>query len=91
MIKLVKDYVVRVDCTGYTLMIDVHKTDKEHRKLYKTLGYYSSLESAIKGCIKDINCKQFSVGTYSLEEAVKVICENNKLLSDLLNKCLGGN
>lgn len=90
MIKLINDYVVRVDTMSYTLMVDTHKKDKKGNDLYKTVGYYSTLSSAIKGCIKDINRSKLAVDTITLEEAVKVIMESNESVTDLLNKCLGG-
>lgn len=91
MVKLIKDYVVSVDSTDYTLMIDVHKKDKNGRDLYKTVGYYSTLDGAIKGCIRDINRSELAVGTHTLEEAVKIITDNNKVLNDLLTECMSNN
>lgn len=90
MITLINDYVVSVDSTDYTLLIDLHKQDKNGKDQYKTVGYYSTLENAIQGCIRDINRSQLATDTYTLEEAIKVIKTNNDKLGDLLTKCLGG-
>lgn len=32
MIKLINDYVVRVDTMSYTLMVDMHKKDKKRQR-----------------------------------------------------------
>lgn len=90
MIKLVNGYVVKIDTLGYTLMLTTDKTDKHGKTVYKSLGYYSTLQSAIKACIREINREQFSKNTYSLAEAIKIIEENNKLMSDLLTERFGG-
>lgn len=91
MIELINDYVVSVDSTDYTLMIDLHKTDKNGKPMYKTVGYYSTLANAITGCIRDINRSELSVGTHTLEEAVSIIANRDAELTALLDKYLHNN
>ena len=90
MIKLIDDYVINVDQYEYCLAKDTHRTNKEGKEIYKPISHYSNLEGAIKGCINQLNAKKLSEGVYELAEAVEIIKSNNKLLSDLLEKHLGG-
>lgn len=89
MIKLIENYAVKVDNGCYTLILCTGKFDKNNKEIYKTIGYYSCLESAVRGCIRDLNNEQLSKGTHSLEEAVKIITTNNDILRDLLSRSLG--
>lgn len=96
MIYLVNNYFVEVDVFNYTLLYDtgtkrIDKKTGEEKGVYKTVGYYTSLENAIKGCIKDLNKRELSDGAYTLNEAINVIKKNNKLLQESLDKNLGGN
>lgn len=95
MIKLVKGYYIDVDGLSYTLMLDNGKkrTDKktgEEVDVCKVISYHTSLENAIKGCIKDLNKRDLSEGVFELNEAVKIVKDNNELMQKLLTKHLGG-
>lgn len=88
MIRVNDDYFIRVDSDNYTACRDKHKTDKKGNALYTVVGYYSNLEGAIRGIIKDINARAFDADTYTLQEALEVIKQSNKVFIDMLKAVL---
>lgn len=86
MIKINDDYYIDVDRFGYTVKIDKHKTDKKGNGIFETVGYFSTIESAIKGVIDSMNVKQLSDGVYSLKQALEIIKANNKQFTELLER-----
>jgi hypothetical protein len=97
MVRINDDYVIEIDAFNYTAKRDLHRTTKKtdiatgevtEVPSYSTIGYYNGLTEAIKGVIKDMNRRELSKKTYSLEEAVKIVLENNKRVSELLQKAL---
>ena len=88
MIRVNEDYVILVDTLSYNACVDKHKTDKKGMPVYKTIGYYSNLEQALKGIIEDMNARAFEAGTYSLQEALEVIKQSNKVFTDMLKEVL---
>ena len=57
MIQINDDLCIKADNDGnvsYTLMLDKHKEDKFGKPIFTTLGYYTSLESALLGAIKKL-------------------------------------
>ena len=87
MIELIAGYVIKVDPQNYTLSFNTGKTNKHGETVYRALGYYSTLRSAIKACIRELTREQLSKDTYTLEEAIKIIDKNTNLIDELLNKC----
>ena len=86
MIRVNDNYCIDVDSFGYTVKIDKHKTDKKGNGIFETVGYFSTIESAIKGVIKSMNLKQLSDGVHSLKQALEIIQANNKQFVELLEK-----
>lgn len=86
MIRVNDDYVILVDTLNYTPCRDTHKTDKQGKPVYTSIGYYPNLETALKGIIKDINARTFDADTYSLQEALEVIQQSNKAFTDMLRE-----
>lgn len=89
MIELIAGYAIKVDPLNYTLAFNTGKTNKNGEVVYRALGYYSTLRSAIKACIRYLIREQLSKDTYTLEEAIKIIDKNTKLIDELLNKRFG--
>lgn len=89
MIIVDKNYCIDVDKNCYTVKIDKHKKDKKGEKIYETVGYFTTLAGAIKGIINSMNKGKFNEGTYTLEEAIKVIVESNEHFEKLLKKVMG--
>lgn len=88
MIKVNDDYVILVDTLNYTPCRDCHKTDKKGNPVYKNIGYYSNLEQALRGIIRDMNTRAFEADTYSLKEALEVIKQSNNVFTDMLREVL---
>lgn len=89
MIRVNDDYVILVDTLNYALCRDAHKEDKKGNPVYKSIGYYPSLELALKGIIKDMNARALEEGTHSLQEAVEIIKHSNDVFTDMLRGVLG--
>ena len=90
MIRVNENYCIDVDEKCYTVKIDKHKEDKNGNPIFETVGYFSSLESAIKGVIISMNRKQLKEGVHSLVEALGIIHENNRKLCELLEQVTKG-
>lgn len=97
MIRVNKDYVIEIDSFNYTAKRDLHRKGVRKDRLYgtevevdqfTTVGYYGDLTGAIKGIIRDMNNRRLTDGEHTLEEALSIILENNKKVSDLLEKVL---
>ena len=77
MIKLINDLVIDVSDLNYTLKkYEGNEKDEktgEYKDVYTIKGYYSSLESAIKGAIEYSIKSKFKDNTFSLKEALKEI------------------
>lgn len=88
MVRVNEQYVIDVDERNYTVKLDKHKTDKKGNPIYDVCGYYGTLETAIKGVIGSMNKSKLSQGTHTLEEAVKIVCENNKQFEEMLERAV---
>lgn len=88
MIRVNDDYVILVDTFNYTPCRDSHKTDKKGNPTYKTIGYYSNLEQALRGIIKDMNARSFEANTLSLQEALEIIQQSNDVFTDMLREVM---
>jgi hypothetical protein len=88
MIRVNDDYYITVDPCNYILCRDKHKTDKKGNALYIVVGYYNNLEKALQGAVADMNRRAFIEGTYSLQEAIKVIQQSNSIFDDMLREVL---
>lgn len=88
MIHLYEDYYCRVDSVGnYTLQIDTHKTDKEGNPIYKSIGFHRSLKNCILfGLKRQFDAKTLSELDCSLQDAIKVITENDILVKNILEE-----
>lgn len=80
MIRINNDYVIDVSDLEYTLQIDTHtttynkKSEKEY-PVYKTVGHYTTLASALNGARLDMRRKMLADGEYTLKEAIDKVLE----------------
>lgn len=97
MVRVDKDYIIEIDSLNYTVKRDLHRTTfaldrktgkEEEISLFHTVGHFSDFTSAIKGVIHDKNSLALKKGVHTLEEAVAIVIENNKHISELLEKAL---
>lgn len=93
MIRVNDDYVIEVNNYGCTARRDTHKTriSKETGQevpVYDLVGYYGSLEAAIKGILDHSKQNKLSVGTHSLKEALAICRTETRKFDELLTKAL---
>lgn len=73
MIRVNDEFVITVnDCT-YIAAVDKHKTDKEGKPMYKTIGYYPSVKMALKGIFKYKARIVLGEGEKTLTEAINAL------------------
>lgn len=95
MIRVNENYIIDIDSYEYTVKRDLHrkKTAKINGETvevddFATVGHYSSLTSAVKGVIANMNRCKLRDGVHTLEEAIAIVLENNNKVAELLEKAL---
>lgn len=83
MIKLNDDYSVDVTPKSFTLLRLRGKT-KKGADSWEIIGYYSTLRAAIRACISNMTRRKLSEGAHDLREALEIIKESDKILTDML-------
>lgn len=100
MIRVNKDYVIDNDTLCYTAKLDNHKQTIKKNKIsgvetvvdtYTVVGYYHSIEGAIKGVIEDMIKRELSEGVYELKEALSIIKEYNDKFETILREVTEAN
>lgn len=94
MIRINDDYLIDCDEVQYVLKQDTHKTettkDGDTRPVVKNLGYYSTLENALRGYIGILTRKRHSSVEMSVYDALRVIGEEREALERLLKRYARG-
>lgn len=80
MIRINNDYVILGDSKDYTLALDLHRKDKNNQPVYKSLGYYGTVQTALNGLYKHLTKKVVAEKIMSLQEAAK---EFERIAEDL--------
>ena len=86
MIRLTDDIVIEVDDTNYTLVQKTGKFTKKGVPIRKAIGYYVTLEMAVKAAIEFLNKLELSGDVYSLKQALDIIQKNTDNLNELLKR-----
>lgn len=95
MIRVNDDYIIDVDPYNYTVKRDLHKVKQTVNEiteevtltpLFRTVGHFGDIPSAVRGVIRDMNRLGLSEGIHSLTEAIKIVQDNNKQFYDLLDR-----
>ena len=73
MVHVFRDYYVTADNYCYTAVIDTHTVDKENKKIYKNVGYYSNLEDATKGIQKHAERRLVMAEDCELKELIECL------------------
>lgn len=81
-IKLIDGYECFVDSQNYTLCR--RKRSKDGKDYLTTLGYFSSLEGALKGLGKALATDALENRSMTLTEAVETIVASNKRLEKFI-------
>lgn len=94
MIRINEDYIIDCDEVQYVLKLDRHKTetgkDGKERPIYDNLGYYSTLENALRGYIGILTRKRHATVEMSVYDALRVIGEEREALERLLKRYARG-
>lgn len=80
MIRIDKNYVILGNARDYTLALDTHSKDKDNDPIYKTLGYYSTVQAALMGLNSYLQHKSVVTKELSLQETAN---EFKKIADDL--------
>jgi len=88
MMHLTGSHYIDISGTGYTLTVS-GKPDKNGNPTYRPVGYYTSLETAIEGCINRATSERIAEGIHSLEEGLAIIREERAKFAALLRKVEG--
>lgn len=92
MIRINEDYLIDCDEVQYILKQDLHKTETKNGKespVVKSLGYYSTLENALRGYIRMQTNKRLKGGEYALREALDVIREEREKVERMITEYTG--
>lgn len=76
MIILYKQYLIDSDGTQFILQKQVEAEKKDTKEKYirkDNVGYYPSLETALKGCLHKILLEEVQEKTMTLKEVIEVI------------------
>lgn len=93
MIRINEDYLIDCDEVQYILKQDLHKTETKNGKespVVKSLGYYSTLENALRGYIGILTRRRHSSVEMSVYDALRVIGEEREALERLLKRYARG-
>lgn len=87
MIRLYDGYVILIDDYQYTLAKDTGRTDKRNgRTIYDTVGYFSTLKSALIE-FKRVNVRnRVKSGSHALRDALHAIIEENERLEKFIRE-----
>lgn len=87
-IKLIDGYECFVDSQNYTLAR--RRKNQKGEEYLTTLGYYSSLEGALRGLGRALATDALENRSMGLTDAVRTIVESNKRLEELIKVTLRG-
>ena len=93
MIRINEDYIIDCDEVQYILKQDRHKTEinaGKERPVMDNLGYYSTLENALRGYIGVLTRKRHASVEMSVYDALRVIGEEREALERLLKRYARG-
>lgn len=90
MIHLEGKYYLQPASFGWILVADSGR-NKQGEQQYKSLGYYTTIQQAIRAYIDKHISERISFGIFELEEAITIIKEENQRFESLLLKSIGNN
>ncbi|OUP61715.1 hypothetical protein B5F14_01795 [Faecalitalea cylindroides] len=88
MIILYKQYLIDSDGTQFILQKQVEAEKKDTKEKYirkDNVGYYPSLETALKGCLHKILLEEVQEKTMTLKEVIEVIEKFHSSFREYLN------
>lgn len=88
MIRVKDDYVILVDDNEYTVAIDKRKKDKKGNDLYKFIGYYGTLEGALKGLYSYMIRKGLSTKEFNFDETIGYVTRMHEEMVQMIEKAV---
>lgn len=88
MIILYKQYLIDSDGTQFILQKQVEAEKKDTKEKYirkDNVGYYPSLETALKGCLHKILLEEVQEKTMTLKEVIELIEKYHLTFKEYLN------
>lgn len=88
MIRLVDGYYINAEAVGYSLCKGAPRIEKKRGKEHvhnNIVGFYGTVEQAIKGCCMEMVHDYVSENDFELDEAVTAIRAICKRIEDLLS------
>ena len=88
MIILDKQYLINSDGTQFILQkfVEAEKKDTKEKYIRKdNVGYYPSLETALKGCLHKILLEEVQEKTMTLKEVIELIEKYHLTFKEYLN------
>ena len=87
MIKLTDKVYIKADTNNYTLTEKTIVQDKESKnygkEIFKDLGYYTSIESCLKGILKASTREFIASNDVDIKELLKFLKDTSKFLEEL--------
>jgi len=88
MIKLIENYEIHGNTYDYSLVINTGKEGKDGKPIYKTLGYFRSVESCIKECYRHLCRKATAEQVLTLNDAIVLFQRIEKRLEEIIPDCM---
>lgn len=86
MIRIKDDYVIIANEDEYIAAIDRKRVDKKGNAIYKNIGYYSTLENALKGLYNYMIRKGLSENEYNLSEAIAYVTKMHEEMIKMIKE-----
>lgn len=84
MIKLIENYEIHGNAYDYSLVVNTGKEDKNGKPIYKTLGYFRSVEGCIKECYRQLCRKATAEQVLTLNDAIVLFQRIEKRLEEII-------
>lgn len=84
MIHIKDDYYIDSDAYQFILKQDMHRVDKEGRPIFDNLGYYATVEQALRGYLKTEMRGYASKPDIEIGEALDFF---EQMMKELVERC----
>lgn len=89
MIRVDENIIIEVDTFSYIAKADKHKQDKNGVDMFELIGYYSTLESALKGILRYKVARALDVKEFSLNEAIREVQRVKNEFGERIDEIIG--
>jgi hypothetical protein len=88
-ITIDENYMIDVDKYNYILVKNEHRLDKKGNEVFKTIGYYPSIECAIFACAEQYDRANLCNKNKTLYDAACIIRNTRDKFRKILKEILG--